>query len=106
MDSGWLLADGEAVASAQHARLVPRSPTRDALGAPRRGRRRAPPSGGRCSDRSTSSAIRDGTAVAVRCAGRRPVCVVRPGTVVVMGPGTAERHGVRRGSTVELRWAT
>ena len=105
MDSGWLLADGEAVASAQQARWF-----RDRRRATRSARRgevavviRPPavllgPLDVIC--------VRDGTAVAVRCAGRRPVCVVRPGTVVVLAPGTAERHGVHEGSAVELRWAT
>lgn len=105
MDSGWLLADGEAVASAQQVRSF-------------RGRRRATRSARRGELAVVLRppavvlgpldviCVRDGTAVAVRCAGRRPVCVVRPGTVVVMGAGTAERHGVRRGSTVELRWST
>jgi hypothetical protein len=105
MDSGWLLADGEAVASAQQARWFRdrRRTTRSA----RRGEIAAvlrPPAV--VLGPLDVICVRDGTAVAVRCAGRRPVCVMRPGTVVVMGPGTAERHGVRRGSTVELRWAT
>jgi urease accessory protein UreE len=105
MDSVWLLADGEAVASAQHAgwfrdrRRATRSARRGEVAVVLR-----PPAV--LLGPLDVISVRDGTAVAVRCAGRRPVCVVRPGTVVVMGPGTAERHGVRRGSTVELRWAT
>ncbi len=105
MDSGWLLADGEAVSSALQARWF-----RDRRRATRSARRgevalvRRPPAV--LLGPIDVICVRDGTAVAVRCAGRRPVCVVRPGTVVVMGPGTAERHGVRRGSAVELRWAT
>jgi hypothetical protein len=105
MDSGWLLADGEAVASAQQVHVF-----RGRLRATRSARRgelaavlRAPavvlgPLDVIC--------VRNGTATAVRAAGRRPVCVVRPGTVVVVEAGTAARHGVRPGSAVELRWAT
>jgi hypothetical protein len=105
MDSGWLLADGEAVASAQQVRSF-------------RGRRR----GARSARRGEVAVVlrspavllgpldvirvRHGTATAVRCAGRRPVCVVRPGTVVAVASGTAERHGLRPGSAVEFRWTT
>ena len=105
MNSGWLLADGEAVASAQQVRTL--GERRRATRSARRGELaavlRAPavvlgPIDVIC--------IRDGTATAVRAAGRRPVCLVRPGTVVVVGAGPAERHGVRRGSAVELRWTS
>ena len=47
MDSGWLLADGEAVASAQHVRTLPRAAPRGAVRAARRARRRAALAGGR-----------------------------------------------------------
>jgi hypothetical protein len=104
MDSGWLLADGEAVASAQQVgRFKAR---RRATRSARRGevavvlRTPAVVLGPLDVIR-----VRDGTATAVRAAGRRPVCVVRPGTVVVVAPGTAARHGVRRGTPVELRWS-
>jgi hypothetical protein len=105
MDSGWLLADGEAVASAQQVRTF--KERRRATQSARRGEiavvLRAPAVVLGPLDVIT---VKEGTATGVRCAGRRPVCVVRRGTVVVVGPGTAERHGVRPGSAVELRWAT
>jgi urease accessory protein UreE len=105
MDSGWLLADGEAVASAQHVRTF--RERRRAARSARRGELAVvlrPPAV--VLGPLDVICVRDGTAVAVRAAGRRPVCVVRRGTVVVVGPGTAERHGVHPGSAVELRWAT
>lgn len=103
MDSGWLLADGEAVASLQRARTP-------------WDRRRAV-----CSARRGGVAVvlraptivlgpvdvvrlRDGAASKVRSARRGPVCLVRPGTVIALGPGDAERCGLRAGSAIELRW--
>jgi hypothetical protein len=105
MESGWLLADGEAVASVQHVgwfragRRATRSARRGELAAVLR-----PPAV--VLGPLDVICVRGGTAVVVRCAGRRPICVMRPGTVVVLASGTAARHGVRRGSSVELRWAT
>src|ERR1019366_10729656 len=97
MDSGWLLADGEAVASAQRVR----SPIE---------RHRAAKSARRGETAAVLRApaillgpidvirVRRGEAFAVRAAGRRPVCLVRPGIVVIVGPGDAARSGMRRGS--------
>jgi hypothetical protein len=105
MDSGWLLADGEAVASAQRVR----SPIE---------RHRAARSARRGEIAAVLRApavllgpvdvirIRRGEASRVRSTGRRPVCVMRPGLVVVVGAGDAARCGMHKGSVVELRWAT
>ena len=83
MDSGWLLADGEAVSSA----LRVRTPWER--------------------HRAAKSARRGETAAVVRTAGRRPVWMLRPGTVVVVvARGDAERCGMREGSAVELRWTS
>jgi hypothetical protein len=105
MSSGWLLADGEAIASAQKVRSF--RERRRAARAARKGELAVvlcPPA--LVIGPLDVICVRGGTAVAVRAAGRRPVCVVRPGTVVVMGPGSAERHGVRTGAAVELRWTS
>jgi hypothetical protein len=105
MDSGWLLADGEAVASAQRVR----SPLE---------RHRAARSARKGEIAAVLRApavvlgpvdvirIRGGEASRVSASGRRPVCVMRPGLVVIVGPGDAERCGMHKGSIVELRWAT
>ena len=105
MDSGWLLADGEAVASAQQVRTL--RERRRATRSARRGEvavvLRAPavvlgPLDVIC--------VRDGTAVAsaARVAGRSASSAPAPSWS--SGSGTAERHGVRRGTAVELRWTT
>ena len=103
MDSGWLLADGEAVASAQRVRS-PMERHRAARAA-RRGELaavlRAPAV---LFGPVDVIRIRGGEVSAVRIAGRRPVWVVRPGIVVVVGPGDAARCGLRAGSVVELKW--
>jgi hypothetical protein len=105
MDSGWLLADGEAVASLQRV-STPWARHR-ATSSARRGEiavvLRAP--------RIVLGPIdvvrvRNGAATGVRAAGRRPVCILRPGTVIALGPGDAVRCGVRCGSKLELRWTT
>jgi hypothetical protein len=105
MDSGWLLADGEAVASALRVR-TPWERHRAAQSA-RRGELaavlQAPtvvlgPLDVIC--------VRNGEATQVRSAGRRPIWLVRPSTVVVVARGDAERCGMHRGSAVELRWAS
>ncbi len=104
MDSGWLLADGEAVASAQHVR-TPWQRHRAASSA-RRGELaavlRAPTVVFGPAD---VIAVRNGSARSVRCAGRGPLCIVRPGTVVVVAAGTAARYGVRLGTPVEIKWS-
>jgi len=105
MSSGWLLADGEAIASAQEVRSF--WERRRAARSARNGELAVvlrPPA--LVLGPLDVICVRGGTAVAVRAAGRRPVCVVRPGTVVVMGPGSAELHGVRPGAVVELRWTS
>jgi hypothetical protein len=106
MDSGWLLADGEAVSSALRVR-TPWERHRAAKSA-RRGETAAVlhapmlvvgPLDVIC--------VRNGSATAVRTAGRRPVWMLRPGTVVVVvARGDAERCGMREGSAVELRWTS
>jgi len=105
MRSGWLLAEGEAVASAQGAPRAPRARHRTARAA-RRGELaavfRAPTI---LFGPVDVVRVRGGTATKVRAAGRRPVCLLRPGLVVVVGPGDAARCGLRRGAAVELRWA-
>ena len=105
MDSGWLLADGEAVASLQRVR-TPWGRHAAARSA-RRGEvavvLRAPAI---LLGPIDVVSVRDGTAAKVRVAGKRPVCLVRPGTVVALGPGDAARCGVRTGAVVELRWTT
>jgi hypothetical protein len=105
MDSGWLLADGEAVASAQRVRSV-RDRHRGARAA-RRGElavvMRAPTI---VLGPLDVIRVRSGLARSVRCAPRRPVCVLRPGLVVLVGHGDAAAAGLRPGSNVELRWAT
>jgi hypothetical protein len=105
MDSGWLLADGEAVASAELVRFpwqghrAARSARRGELAAVLR----APTV---VLGPIDVIAVRNGAARSVRCAGRRPLCIVRPGTVVVVvAAGTAQRYGVRRGTPVELKWS-
>jgi hypothetical protein len=103
MDSGWLLADGEAVASLQHDR-TPWGRHRAAEAA-RRGEvavvLRAPTI---VLGPLDMVRLKNGEAGSIRVAGRRPVCVLRPGTVIALGPGDADRCGVRRGSALELRW--
>lgn len=103
MDSGWLLADGEAVASALRVR-TPWDGHRAAKSA-RRGETAAVlhaptillgPLDVIC--------VRNGSATTVRTAGRRPVWRLRPGTVVVVGKGDAARCGMHTGTAVELRW--
>jgi hypothetical protein len=103
MDSGWLLAEGEAMASVQ----LDRTPWRRhrAVEAARRGEvavvLQAPTI---LLGPLDLVRLKDGTADRVQMAGRRPVWVLRPGTVIALGPGHAERCGVRRGSALELRW--
>jgi hypothetical protein len=105
MDSGWLLADGEAVASLQHDR-TPWARHR-AAGAARRGEvavvLRAPTV---LFGPIDVVRVKDGAVGRIQAAGRRPVCVFLPGTVIALGPGDAARCGVRRGSSLELRWTT
>jgi mannose-6-phosphate isomerase-like protein (cupin superfamily) len=105
MDSGWLLADGEAVASALRVR-TPWARHRAAKSA-RRGEIAAVlhtptivlgPLDVIC--------VRNGAATAVRTAGRRPVWMLRPGIVVVVRKGDAARCGMHKGSSVELKWTT
>ena len=103
MDSGWLLADGEAVASLQRDR-TPWGRHRSAVSA-RRGELaavlRAPTI---VLGPLDVVRVRSGSVSKVRAAGRRPVCLVRPGTVIALGPGDAARCGVRAGCALELRW--
>ena len=103
METGWLLADGEAVASVQRVR-TPWDAHRAACAA-RRGEiavlLKAPTI---LLGPVDVVRLRKGAAARVRAAGRRPVCIVRPGTVIALGPGDAARFGVRAGSVVELRW--
>ena len=105
MKSGWLLADGEAVASAAGA---PRSPLarHDAASAARRGELAAVLRGPSLLLGPLDVVrVRGGTATSIRTIGRRPVCLLGPGAAVVVARGDAERCGLRRGATVELRWA-
>ncbi|HLK44771.1 MAG TPA: hypothetical protein VKT18_02225 [Acidimicrobiales bacterium] len=103
MGSGWLLARGEAVASTQEVRTpwqrhqAARSARRGELAAVLR----APTV---VLGPLDVISVRKGEARSVRHAGRRPVCIVRPGTVVVLQAGTADRYGVRAGTEVELKW--
>jgi hypothetical protein len=103
MDSGWLLADGEAVASLQHDR-TPWGRHRAAVAA-RRGEvavvLRAPTV---VLGPLDVVRVKDGAAKRIQATGRRPVCLLLPGTVIALGPGDADRCGVRRGSALELRW--
>lgn len=103
MDSGWLLADGEAVASLQRV-ASPWERHRLACSA-RRGEvavvLRAPTI---LFGPLDVVRVRNGSADKVLPARRRPVCLVRPGTVIALGPGDAARCGVRAGSLLELRW--
>lgn len=103
METGWLLADGEAIASTQRVRTP--WARHAAARAARRGEvavvLRAPTL---LLGPVDVVRVRSGAAAAVRCAGRRPVVVMRPGTVIALGRGDAARSGVRRGSSIELRW--
>jgi hypothetical protein len=105
MDSGWLLADGEAVASLQQDRTP--WGTHRSVGAARRGEvavvLRAPTV---VLGPVDVVRVKDGAADRIRAAGRRPVCLLRPGTVIALGPGDAARCGVRSGCALELRWTS
>ncbi len=104
MDSGWLLADGEAVASLQRVR-TPWARHRLLATSARRGEvavvLRTPTIVFGPLD---VVRLRDGAAQKVTTTGRRPVCLVRPGTAIALGPGDAARFGVHAGSVLELRW--
>jgi hypothetical protein len=104
MDSGWLLADGEAIASAQQVRTpwerhrVARAARLGEVAAVLRGPTVV-------LGPLDLIEVRKGAARSVRRAGRRPVCVVRPGTVVVVAAGTAAKYGVHPGTEVTLKWS-
>ena len=107
MESGWLLADGEAVASAQSVRTPAEWRRACTRGAPRVSWRPSLRTPAVLLGPLDVVRVRAGElATDVRAVGHRPVCLVRPGLVVVGRPGDAARCGLRRGATVELRWAS
>jgi hypothetical protein len=103
MESGWLLAGGEAVASAQ--RVSTPLPRHRAISAAKRGELAAVLSAP-VALRGPLDVIRlkDGAACAVHSARSRPLVMLRPGTVVVIAHGEAGRFEITEGTRIELRW--
>ena len=100
MESGWLLASGEAVASVQRARAP--MPRHRAIGAARRGELAAVLSAP-VALRGPLDVIRvkDGAACSVHSTRSRPVVMLRPGTVVVIARGEADRFEIAEGTPIE-----
>lgn len=103
METGWLLVDGEAVASTLRARTP--LDRRRAARAARRGEAAAVLRGPVVALGPMDLVwVRGTVAASVRAPRWRLVVVCRPGIVVAVRRGDAERCGIRPGSTVELRW--